>query len=78
MEEKEEIFVKGLDLQVDMYKNNLVNLINNSNLPLSITYFLLKDILVEVENLYTQNVQKQYQEYLQSLKDSHKEEEEEE
>jgi len=49
MKEKKEI---GFNTQCENYKNDLVNLINQSNLPISVIYYITKGIMAEVETTY--------------------------
>ena len=55
--------IRGFDLRVDNFKTQIANVINNANLPSSIIFFVLKDILSEVNNLYIKSAQQQYQKF---------------
>lgn len=41
------------------FKQNIVQLINNSNLSVEIVYYVLKDVTAEISNLYNQELQKE-------------------
>lgn len=60
MAEKKEI--NGFDYKVEALRQELVAAINNADLPVSTTLYLIKDIYVEVQDLYNYNVKKQAEE----------------
>ena len=60
MAEKKEI--NGFDYKVEVLRQELVAAINNADLPVSTTLYLIKDIYVEVQDLYNYNVKKQAEE----------------
>ena len=39
--------IRGFDLQVDNFKQQLISLINQSNMPSVIIYYVLKDLILE-------------------------------
>lgn len=43
---------KSINLQIEEFRNNLLNLINNSGLPAGIVYYMYKDIGKDIENAY--------------------------
>ena len=43
---------KSINLQIEEFRNNLLNLVNNSGLPAGIVYYMYKDIGKEIENAY--------------------------
>lgn len=59
----------GFDLRVDNFRTQLINIINNANLPPSIIFFVLKDTLIEVNNLYTSNAQQQYKQFCEKTEE---------
>lgn len=61
MEENKEI--RGFDLKVDNFRTQLANVINMANLPASVIFFVLKDVLMEVNDLYILNAKNQYQQF---------------
>lgn len=42
----------NFNLKCDIFKNNLLNIINENQLPIAATYYILKDIFFQIENLY--------------------------
>ena len=55
--------IRGIDLKADNFKNQLIQIISESNLPSSLVMYILKDMLNEVSMLYTQSAAKQYEEF---------------
>ena len=43
---------KSINLQIEEFRNNLLNLVNNSGLPAGIVYYMYKDIGKDIENAY--------------------------
>lgn len=43
---------KDINLQIEDLKNDCVNLINQSGLPISVAYYLFKDIMVDLQTSY--------------------------
>lgn len=41
------------------FRKDLENLINNSGLPIDAAYFVLKDIMYEMDNIYKQEIKKE-------------------
>ena len=69
----EEKDTRGYDLRAENFRMQLNNLISNSNLYPSTIYYMLKDTLLQIENLYNQAVDLQYKKFC----DENKEQEEE-
>ena len=46
-------------LYLNSFRKDLENLINHSNLPIDAAYYVLKDVMVEVEGLYRQEIEKE-------------------
>ena len=62
---------KPITIQIEEIKDNLTNILNNSNLPLFVIRYILKDLYSEVCNLYNQQVindKTEYQNYINSQK----------
>ena len=72
MNEEEDI--RGFNLKIDNLRTGLANVINSSNLPAGIVYFVLKDVFTEVGNLYSMNANKEYQEFCEQTKEKENEE----
>lgn len=47
------------ELKAEKYRKELYQVINNSELPVSLAYYILKDIIKELENIYQQNIVQQ-------------------
>lgn len=48
-------------LMLNNLKQQIVNLIGESRLPIDAVYFILKDIYIEIETLYQQEIIKEQQ-----------------
>lgn len=46
----------NFNIKLNSLKTNLINVINQSKLPVGMVYYLLKDILIEVEKTYNQSL----------------------
>lgn len=46
----------NFNTKLNLLKTNLINIINQSKLPVGMVYYLLKDILIEVEKTYNQSL----------------------
>lgn len=46
----------NFNIKLNLLKTNLINTINQSKLPVGMVYYLLKDILIEVEKTYNQSL----------------------
>lgn len=55
--------IRGINLQIDNFKTEMVNFINESNLPIAVVYYVLKDVLLEVERVYNQAASAEYQDF---------------
>lgn len=49
------------DATIKYFHQQLINLINNCGLQAGTAYFVVKDVLNELEKIYNQNVQEDYQ-----------------
>lgn len=65
----------GINTLINIFKENMSNVINNSQLPIGIVYYVLKDLLIEVEEVYEKSLQKESQERLAEIKRIEKEKE---
>ena len=66
MEENNDI--RKDNLKADNFNSVLLRDIHNSNLPVSTIYYILKDILNEIEMLYHQQADKEYKEFCEVMK----------
>lgn len=70
--------VRGINLQIDNFKTEMVNFINESNLPIAVVYYVLKDVLLEVERVYNQAASAEYQDFCeQAIKEEQEKKENE-
>ena len=65
----------GINTLINVFKENMSNVINNSQLPIGVVYYVLKDLLIEVEGVYEKSLQKESQERLAEIKRIEKEKE---
>mgnify|MGYP007087791384 CR=1 FL=1 len=49
---EEEKDTRGFDLKTEHFKTQLINIINGANLPPAMIFYILKDTLAEVKDLY--------------------------
>ena len=45
----------NINQEIEQVRNNIVSVINNSNMPIGVVYYVMKDIMSEIELSY-QNV----------------------
>lgn len=60
----------GINTGINVFKENLINLIGNSQLPIGITYYVLKDVFVDIERLYNETLVKEQEILETSLKEN--------
>lgn len=65
--------IRGFDLKVEHLRIQLANIINNSNLPSSVVFFVLKDVMTEVELLYHNASNKQYEDFCNQANENEQE-----
>lgn len=66
---------KNINITAEQFKSNLSNVINNSELPPSFTYYIIKDVFHSYENSYFGLINSiQLQEYNQEQEKQVKEE----
>lgn len=61
---------KGINLTIKEMKENLVSVINGSNLPISVIEMVLRDISAEASMANNQAVEKERQEYNAGIEES--------
>lgn len=49
----------SINTNINLFKNNIAEIINTSQLPVSIVYFVLKDVLNEVSEVYKNTLEKE-------------------
>lgn len=55
---------KTINLLIEDLKNNLITDVQNSNLPLGICYYIVKDVFKELENTYFTTLNEEAKNYL--------------
>lgn len=65
----------SMNTLVNVLKENMTNVINNSQVPIGVVYYVLKDLLSEVEDVYDKALKKESQETLERLEREEKEKE---
>ena len=56
-----------INSQTKQFEQDLINLINNENLPIANIYYVIKNIFQQLESLYNQQIQQE----LEEKKDEH-------
>ena len=51
-----------ISVQTELFKQTLIDTINNSGLPIGIAYYVVKDVFADIDTYYHQYVTKQYEE----------------
>ena len=57
----------SINTGMNIFKENLINLIGSSQLPIGVTYYVLKDIFQNIEMLYNETLEKENQEIVASI-----------
>ena len=65
----------SMNTLVNVLKENMTNVINNSQVPIGVVYYVLKDLLSEVEDVYSKTLKKESQETLERLEKEEQEKE---
>ena len=68
----------SINTGIDIFKANIANVISTSQLPVGIIYYVFKDILTEIKDLYNETVQQETQELQKQIEQENKEEDVEE
>lgn len=59
---------RGFDLRVDNFKTQLINMLNESNLPISTIMYIIKDVFYDVSAEYNRIVNQQYKDFCEEAK----------
>lgn len=65
----------SIDMGIDIFKKNIANVIRESQLPVGIVYYVFKDILTEVQEVYNDTIQKETQQLAEQLEKEKREKE---
>ena len=68
----------SINTGIDIFKANIANVISTSQLPVGIIYYVFKDILTEIKDLYNETVQQEAQKLQEQITQENKEDVEEE
>lgn len=49
----------GFNTYLNNFKTNMVNTINDSGLPVGVVYYIMKDLLVDIQNAYENTLKKE-------------------
>lgn len=66
---------ENFNLKVEELKENIINIINNSGLPISVIYYVYKNILKDIEMEYFRVLQEQQQHQKKGQKQEKEEQE---
>ena len=64
----------SINTGIDIFKANIANVISTSQLPVGIIYYVFKDILTEIKDLYNETVQEETQKLQEQIIQENKEE----
>lgn len=64
----------SINTGINIFKNNITEVIGRSQLPVGVLYYTLKDILSEIENIYQGVLQKESEDLAKQLDDNDKKE----
>jgi len=70
--------IRGFDLKVENLKLQLINLINEYDLPISVTRLLIQELLYEIERMHKKIVDEQYKRFCENAQKQNETKEEEE
>ena len=54
----------GFNTYLNDFKNNMVNTINNSGLPVGVVYYIMKDLFNDIQNAYENTLKKEKEEII--------------
>ncbi len=46
----------NINIQTENTKNQIINILNNAEMPISLIYYMMKDLLKDIENQYYNQV----------------------
>lgn len=65
--------MENYSLKMEEYKNQVIDLTNQSELPIGAIYYIIKDLYKELESLYNKQVQQEY--FMRQQQENEKKEE---
>ena len=60
----------SIDTGINMFKNNIAQVISTSQLPVSVLYYVLKDVVSEIGEVYQQTLLKESEEIKKQLEEN--------
>lgn len=54
----------GFNIYLYNFKNDMVNTINNSGLPVGVVYYIMKDLFNDIQNAYENTLKKEKEEII--------------
>ena len=72
MENKE--YIIGTNLQIKNFESQLRQLVGNSDLPIGIVYYILNNLKADIEALYNQQINYEYNQFKEQQEKETKEE----
>lgn len=61
--------IRGFDLKVEHLKLQLINLINEYNLPVSVLKLLMQELIQEINALYQKTIDEQYKAFCKAAQE---------
>ena len=55
-----------MNYKIELFKQKMIELINQSELPVGTIYYIIKDLFKQLENTYFQQVEKQFKQLKQN------------
>lgn len=68
---------KPTSLKIQEFQKSILNIINNSELPLYLVKYIIKDLSIEIDNTFDDLAKKEINEYYKSLNEQEKDTSEE-
>ena len=63
----------SINTSINLFRKNVAEAINISQLPVGVLYYLLKDIVSEVEKIYDETLQKESEALAKQIEEKEKE-----
>lgn len=60
----------GFNTHLYNLKNDLVNTINNSGLPVGVAYYIVKDLFMDIQNAYESTLKKEQEAALKNMQET--------
>jgi len=60
----------GFNTHLYNLKNDLVNTINNSGLPVGVAYYIVKDLFMDIQNAYESTLKKEQEAALKNIQET--------